>query len=194
MMAKCNSHSDSFGGLDLLTLPDFHYNDELVYGNTRTSNINRPRCSVHQRHIKVKLKDWIITRLGGKDTLHQVPEEIEDFETLYDYVKKLLTDKIGQGIGNLTLYDIALRLGSTRNIYPQKYVYLHAAPLKSAKHLKFIGLIKVQDLSFRIETSAFNQISGGLCSAEIENVLCCQKNEILKFTKKNFKILDSFVK
>lgn len=193
MTANCKYHSDLCGVLDSLTLPKFQYNDEIVYGNTRTANNDMPRCSMHQRRMKVDLKEWIIERLGGKGSLHEIPEGIEDFEILYEYVKELLKDGIGRGIGKLALYDITLRLGSTRCIYPQKYVYLHSDPLVSAKHLKSIGLIKVTNFSFRVETSVFARISGGLASADIENVLCCHKIEILKFTSKKFKTLASFI-
>jgi hypothetical protein len=145
----------------------------------------------------VQLKDWIIERLGGQDSLYQVREEIKDFEGLYDCVRELLEEKTGHGIGKLALYDITLRLGSTRNIYPQKYVYLHAAPLASAKYLESIGLIEIPQSpkdSFRVETSVFDKISGGLTSADIENVLCCYKDEICKFSENNFKTLKELIK
>ena len=188
-MKNCNSLSTNLKTTVSFSMPKFQYNDEIVYGHKRVGNNGRPRCSVHQCRIKVKLKAWIIEQLGGKDNLYQIPEEINNFEELYDHIKELLGTKIGCGIGLLALYDISLRLGSTRNIYPQKYVYLHAAPLESAKHLKSIGLIKVNKLSYRVETSVFNKISGGLASADIEQVLCCYKKEIHKFTSTNFTVL-----
>ena len=59
-----------------------------------------------------------------------------DFEDLYDSVKRCLHSV--PGVGSLTYYDIALRIGfiRERQILPQKKVYLSHGALKGANNLR----------------------------------------------------------
>lgn len=93
----------------------------------------------------------------------------KDFEDLHQVVKALI--KPIKGIGDLTVYDTALRIGAWLKIEPSK-VYLHAGTRIGAKKL---GL-NVSHHS--IEVNAFPRAFHKLKPREIEDALCHYRGEI----------------
>ena len=105
-----------------------------------------------------------------------------DFEQLFDEVASIPRTYV-QAVG---VYDFALRFGWNRfrdygipNVVPEKYVYLHADPLKSAVLLQLLGLFpavernKVND-SYKVEYSLLPPVFSkyGLNAKDVEHFLC----------------------
>lgn len=55
----------------------------------------------------------------------------DDFEDIYDTVRAARP----WGIGNTTTYNVSARIAAHLDIYPEKYLYIHAGPLKGWKRL-----------------------------------------------------------
>jgi len=83
------------------------------------------------------------------------------------------------GIGELYIYDTALRIGAKLNLLPSK-VYLHAGTRSGARKLGFSG--KEPSL----EVSDFPKALQQLEPLEIEDVLCIFKDELDKDETNNF--------
>lgn len=94
-----------------------------------------------------------------------------DFEELYDFVRSVIGEITG--IGPLTIYDTAKRIGHLLQpaIYPKQYVYLAAGAMDGAK--KLLG---AKSLEFREPTHLFTPYFGTLSSIFIEDMLCIFKD------------------
>lgn len=92
-----------------------------------------------------------------------------DFEELYDSIETLIGGI--SGIGDLTIYDIATRIGIYKNIRPKNFVYLHAGAKKGAIA---IG-VPVQR---RVPVTSFPSEIEKLGAAEIENFLCIEREAL----------------
>ncbi|MBO5703483.1 MAG: hypothetical protein J6R91_02765 [Bacteroidaceae bacterium] len=101
-----------------------------------------------------------------------------DFEELYDFVCSVI-GKIN-GIGPLTVYDTAKRIGHllTPAIYPKQYVYLAAGALEGAKML-----LGDKKLKFREPIKRFEPYFGTLGSLYIEDILCIYKADFVLGSK-----------
>lgn len=156
-------------------------NEEIFYGNSKKAGEQHPKCDIHQRHIPQKAKEAAIKALGGPDALFSIPKNIADFESLYSIIK----NQIGSidGIGDLTIYDVAFRLGVINRILPKDYVYLHASPLISARHLHKVGKIVLpKKRTPCVSISVFSPCFPTYTAGEIEHYLCINKKSILKLT------------
>ena len=96
-----------------------------------------------------------------------------DFEELYDFIKSVIGEI--KGIGSLTVYDTAKRIGLLLDtpIYPKMYVYLAAGAKKGAE-----SLLGKKDLHFREPIDYFKPHFGTLPSIFIEDMLCIFENEL----------------
>lgn len=118
-----------------------------------------------------RIKSSILRKM--KQILLKYQDEIkncENFNKLYELIYK---NKI-KGIGGLTVYDIALRIGAFLKKLPEKEIYLHAGTLKGYKKLmkinrKMDGLIKVDVSSL---PSPFCKMKG----YEAEDLLCIYRD------------------
>ena len=95
-----------------------------------------------------------------------------DFEELYDFVRGVIGGV--KGIGPLTVYDTAKRIGHLypTPIYPKQYVYLAAGALDGAK-----ALLGRSDLKFREPVCLFTPYFGSLSSIFVEDILCIFKDD-----------------
>lgn len=90
----------------------------------------------------------------------------------FDEVLKLAEGAKVHGIGPLTVYDAAFRIGAYLNVYPDK-VYLHAGTRTGAE--KLLGMkIKARFLEIEDFPPAF--ANSGLLASEIEDILCIYKD------------------
>ncbi len=94
----------------------------------------------------------------------------------FDDLISLIADLIGgiDGIGDLYVYDISLRIGANLGKYPKK-VYLHRGSLEGARII--LGNEKVIIKGKILEKSDFYGF-GSLEPYEIEDVLCIYKDRI----------------
>ena len=100
-------------------------------------------------------------------------DQFNDFEELYGIINQIIGDI--NGIGALTVYDTAKRIGHILEtpIYPRQYVYLFAGAADGAR-----GLFPNKTLGFREPTSLFTPYFGTLPSIFIEDILCVWANQL----------------
>jgi hypothetical protein len=130
-----------------------------VYNNKKHS---------HQKRIKSN----ILEDFGIKVTL--IIKEIENVKT-FDNLLNLINNISLNGIGPLAKYDIALRIGFYKKIYPSK-IYLHAGTKKGTEIL-LRKKIKDKYISKETLTKIYPNLEKLTC-AELEVYLCV-------FPKKN---------
>lgn len=101
---------------------------------------------------------------------NKISEVFEDFDELYDFISMVISGI--QGIGPLTVYDTAKRIGHLFSfpIYPKSYVYLAAGAMDGAK-----ALLKAKNLRFREPIHKFAPFFGTFPSIFIEDMLCIYK-------------------
>lgn len=119
----------------------------------------------HQRRVSKKLSTALEIAIGdGKQ-----PESFQNFQSLYDWVKSV-TDRV-TGVGKMTAYDVARRLGAWLDLKPD-VVYLHAGTADGAQQLGVEG--KMAHLG------AFPQELQALGATHLENFLCIYKEHLQK--------------
>ena len=123
----------------------------------------------HQRRIPKALLEQAETRLQA---IGRKFAKAADFSAVH----RLVEDEIGsiKGVGALTVYDIAHRIGAHFGKAPQ-VVYLHAGTRKGARVLNIRG----DSFDPRILPRAFLR----LAPAEIEDCLCIYKDDLRDGTR-----------
>lgn len=128
------------------------------------------------------------------------PEEITDFEKLYDWLKKAFDQFKSDGRlseykrssypSQMTIYDTALRMGyhnAAGMIMPERMVYLHRGALSGAKALKiYSGITKTNYLvtdntlkdNCRIPVTSFSTELRSLGARDLEDFLCVFHNAL----------------
>ena len=98
---------------------------------------------------------------------NKISEVYEDFEDLYDFISLVISGI--PGIGPLTVYDTAKRIGHLFDspIYPKQYVYLASGAKKGAE-----ALLGKKGLRFREPIKLFEPSFGLFPSIFIEDMLC----------------------
>jgi hypothetical protein len=97
----------------------------------------------------------------------------------FDELFQVVSDAIGniQGIGALTIYDIACRIGAFLKLKPNR-IYLHAGTRAGARA---IGLGDgVETLEIDELPPAFRRLS----ASEIEDCLCIYKDELAQIARR----------
>lgn len=107
-----------------------------------------------------------------------------DFEELYEFVKSVIGGI--SGIGPLTIYDTARRIGHLFDtpIYPKEYVYLAAGAKEGAAVLLNRDKNSLKD---REAKDLFSPFFGSLPSAFVEDLLCIFKGVMKNLDKKSVK-------
>ena len=120
----------------------------------------------HQRRIPASVLATAERRLQA------AAEELERASS-FDELHDLISEKIGeiQGLGDLTVYDIAHRIGGYLELQPDA-VYLHAGTRVGAKLFGLNG----NKANPRELPAAFQKLSAG----EIEDCLCIYREHIAK--------------
>jgi hypothetical protein len=140
-----------------------HASDEEAVGDAAMCRVNGKKLS-HQRRISRGVLEEARRRLvDNLDGLRAA----ETFEELYDDVEAVLGPILG--IGELAVYDIALRIGARFDLSPAR-VYLHAGTRDGAKAL---------GLSWRSKTIGVGDLPvalRNLTAREAEDVLCIYKS------------------
>ena len=143
-------------------------------------------CCSHQRHIRHSALEQILEKLKAqKENISKAG----NFEELH----KIVDDTQVRYIGDLTKYDIAVRLGFLQNpkILPQELVYIHAGTYEGAKALYDSGVLKskpkgIMHLKDFEVLEGLNDLNKKECdipdfatySMLIENFLCVKKDEL----------------
>jgi len=125
----------------------------------------------HQRRLSKPVLETALTLLLENKTKIGQCKSFDELHTLLD---RLLTPI--KGIGELYVYDTALRIGSRLGVLPQK-IYLHAGTCEGARALGFDGKIKA--LTVAQLPKELQQLE----PHEIEDVLCIFKDKLVKTQK-----------
>lgn len=160
-----------------------HVNNEFIKSDTYENCVyhafydeNDKKYS-HQHRITRYILD------AYKNKLLPIENEFKTCKN-FDEVYKLFKEHRIPGIGNLTIYDVALRVSQNYGIYPDK-VYLHAGTTKGALNA---GLIKKFSRKDTLTISEITEKLQWLKDIEphiIEDFLCVCKDNI---SEKNLKI------
>ncbi|HNN82507.1 MAG TPA: hypothetical protein PKL30_26765 [Leptospiraceae bacterium] len=140
---------------------------EDVVNNASLGKLSNGKKDLHARRIPLNL-----LRQANKRLMKKVPDlkKCKNFEELFLEVEKSIVDI--KGIGKLTIYDIALKIGLFNKIFPE-FVYLHSGALAGAKKIfkDRKGIKKLKREEFPLE---MQELSCG----DIENFLCIYKDDL----------------
>jgi hypothetical protein len=108
--------------------------------------------------------------------LQDAAEKIRSCENFAD-LHELVRREIGRiaGIGRLTVYDVATRIGAHLRLAPER-VYLHAGTAEGAKSL---GIDAGESVSRSALPGAFRRLS----AYEIEDCLCRYKRQLARIAR-----------
>lgn len=100
-----------------------------------------------------------------------------DFEQVYDMMKSLLWKTV-HGVGLLTIYDIALRIGCNLRprVVPEKYVYTHHGMVEEAAK---VLLPEVNFGKHKVDVAVFSSLFPHYSAMEIEDILCVYHDQIM---------------
>lgn len=123
----------------------------------------------HQRRIKTHAIREATKRLAeAHDEIQRCPT----FHELWNVVGSLLEPI--PGIGELYIYDTALRLGAHLGLNPEK-IYLHAGTRTGARKL---GLLSPRDTRLWLESKELPAPLRDLPPPDVENLLCIYKDRL----------------
>jgi hypothetical protein len=118
----------------------------------------------HQYHIpKATLESWSDANLMRLPLLKKAKT--------FDEIHNILTGARIKGIGKVTVYDTAVRIGIYKKLYPQK-IYLHAGTKEGAEEL--LGKTSSNDILKSKLPEQFQRKD--LSCLEIEDILCIYKD------------------
>lgn len=122
----------------------------------------------HQRRIK---STAIAEAARSLSDSHDGLKASHTFHKLWEVIGSLLAPV--HGIGELYIYDTAVRIGAYLGLMPQK-VYLHAGTRTGARNLRVIPHVAVQWL----ESKELPVPLRRLPSSDVENLLCIYKDDL----------------
>lgn len=134
-----------------------------------------PRNS-HQKCVSTTAITGFVDALQSSSILSKT---YKNFEQLYDDVNALRCP----GLGDLFVYDAALRIAYDKKVLPRNHVYLHSGALTGAKLLEQRNLISLKPhlSAWRnggrhcVPISTFCKLFPHMSSMDIENFLCIAK-------------------
>ena len=146
--------------------------DEYFYPKTKNGWLYLCVKGAHQYCINNGAIKSFITNLIGININQLQSQKYCDFEDLYAHIARCQV----KGIGDLTLYDTALRIGHVMHpcIYPKQYVYLARGAKKGAEIL--LG----RKVGWREPIDVFRPYFGDMPSRCIEDFLCIMKDLLYK--------------
>jgi len=150
-------------------------NEVLKYSLTRPSQQTLLQKCVKGGHQYCIANASISQAVINLQNAGILTKKYADFEALYDDVRKIIGNI--SGIGDLTIYDTALRIGFIMFpiVLPQNYVYLARGAMRGAK--KILGTNK---LKYREQASVFSPYFGNLSSHFVEDFLCIMEDFLCK--------------
>jgi hypothetical protein len=127
------------------------------------SRLSHEKMHGHQCRVANKLSEGLEVALAdGKQ-----PEDLKDFQSLYDWVK-LVVGRV-KGLGSTTAYDVARRLGAWLRLEPS-VIYLHAGTAAGARKFGIEGEVAL--------LSVFPKEIQSLGATHAENFLCIYKDRL----------------
>ncbi len=116
------------------------------------------KCESHQRRIglaQLKVFEASLQRVG------RMIGRCRSFDMLHGIIKQHKTE----GIGTLTIYDTAVRIGAYLRLAPER-VYLHAGTREGARSLSLdtsTGYLDIEDVPLALRCLTADEIEDFLC-------------------------------
>lgn len=143
---------------------------EDALGTAGEARDDRGHRYSHQRRIKSHAIREATRRLGDA---HDNIQRSSSFHELWNTIDSLLEPI--EGIGELYVYDTALRIGAQLGLKPER-VYLHAGTRTGARQL---GLLNGRDESKEwLEMKEVPAPLRSLSPSDVENLLCIYKSRL----------------
>lgn len=138
--------------------------EQLIRAAASGKDPETGRKMPHQRRFPVDavLQQWAEELPGAMAEIGQC----RSFKLLHELLEK----KRLKGVGPLTCYDTAQRIGYALGFPPEDYVYLHAGAQLPGEKKEIDGHVATSELAKEL-TAAFP-------AYHIENLLCIYKNEL----------------
>ena len=129
------------------------------------------RRNSHQRRLPRSAPEKIRKKLSlGAGEI----EKCRDFESLYAIVDQLIRDEFG--VGDLMVYDTALRIGAYLSFRPNR-VFLQCGALAGAnRYFSLIGANRKPKSGSSLPVSEFPHFANALLPHEIEHMLCTMRD------------------
>ena len=138
--------------------------DAIIYAALSENHLGK-RNSHQYRLKKITLEKFAANLLDVKEEIM----EAKSFEELFGIIEF----NKPQGVGDLTCYDAALRIGAKVNLYPEK-IYLHTGTRRGVE--KILGKKVSRKFILKSELPDSFQNAAISC-AEIEEILCMYKDQ-----------------
>ena len=152
---------------DIKYVRDLKVQQASAYDLIYACVFNRDR---HLWLMSVELAVTITVTLEKADVLNGV---YADFEELYDRIRGLIGSI--RGVGDVTVYDITVRIGFVVGVYPEKYVYIHGKLRESAR--KLLGVNRLP--AIRVPITIFVDILINVTAIFIEDFLCAKHDDLM---------------
>lgn len=140
----------------------------LVVAVEKAAMATNSKGKRHSHQRRLKKADIEKAKLILLTNLNEI-EACKSFDEIFSLLEELVRPI--KGIGELYVYDTALRIGGYLNLYPTE-VYLHAGARTGARRLGFDGK------ESPIAVSRFPDVLRELEPREIEDLLCIFKDEL----------------
>lgn len=145
-----------------ISLVDFYY--KLIKGP-------------HQIRLSKIVVQQAAQNLANNINISNLQGQFQSFEDLYNKVRNLILIK---GISNLTVYDVAMRIGSLVNLEPQNYVYVARGAMIGVRKLLGNNIVRKKLINgVKLPISLFSNLFPGVCSRDLEVILCIYKEYFL---------------
>lgn len=152
--------------------------EEIVYGNIGCEIGRNPLVHCFDEHFRAMGSNFSSLNKALSVLKPLLPAvktmAFPSFEDLYSWVD----NQIGgiSGIGRVTIYDVALRMGINQypKVIPENYVYITSHSVRESAE-KLLNR-KITDI--RIHISVFSGIFPHYTAMEIEDILCVYHNVI----------------
>jgi hypothetical protein len=146
---------------------DWFAHQPSLHAAIRTAALAVNSCGKRYSHQRRRTKLALERARGALSKRARAMEKADDFSELFDLIDATLEPI--PGLGELYVYDTALRIGAKLNLFPDK-VYLHAGTRIGARAL---GLRAAATLDMSELPREFRALK----PHEIEDVLCIFKDE-----------------
>lgn len=139
--------------------------DDFIEAVERAVASRRPNGKMHNHQSKVKEVD---RRRFGYAIVNAIdPASVADFDSFYDRLREIRP----KGIGPVTLYDVATRIGAYLEVEPER-LYLHAGV---ADGWRTLGLPVNRSWGGRVPRELWPKPLRELPADQVEDLLCCYR-------------------
>lgn len=131
----------------------------------------------HQIRLSKIVVQQAAQNLANNINISNLQGQFQSFEDLYNKVRNLILIK---GISNLTVYDVAMRIGSLVNLEPQNDVYVARGAMIGARKLLGNNIVRKNLINgVKLPITLFSNLFPGVCSRDLEVIIYIYKKYFL---------------